>query len=148
MIAGIVAVFLFLGKRSEATTARVESEFLTPWVAAVRQGSLEEAWASLTTESYREAFPREAVAATYREVRARWGTPVEVVVTRSNATFEMTTGRAFLSTVTRWRWSGGTELYLTFELVDVPGAGYRLDRGKVGGRNRQIAPEGTPDGPW
>lgn len=79
---------------------------------------------------------------------ARWGTPLEVVVTRTYATFETTTGRAFLRTVTRWRWAGGTELFLTFELVDEPGGGYRLDRGKVGGRKSQIAPVGTPDGPW
>ncbi len=147
-VAALVAVVTHFHRRHAATEARIDSEFLQPWAAAVRDGRVGTAWDTLTTAGYRSGRPRSAVEATWSAASARFGTLSAVDATSVTATTQLGAGRSFQQGVTRWRWSSGAEFFLTLELVDVSGTGFRLEAARPGGRNSPIQPPGLPDGPW
>lgn len=154
LVLGLVGGIIW--KVSETTrdkTGRITSEFLEPWFDAARDGRMEEAWATLTTDHYRAKYTKEAVAATYREAIKKFGPPRSASVVGVAGTKELLSGRPGYQRVgTRWVFGEDREIYLIFELVDEEGRGFRVDHASPGSFNRTatgyIPPEGTPEGPW
>ena len=146
-------VFLIAGvghwrERLTAKEARIRAEWLDPYLAYLAKGTAESAWERLTTEGYRERHEKSDFVGNNQLVRERFGGIVSVEFIRAKPTWESLHDRRFEAVLTKWVWSKGLELNRTFELVDVPGVGYRLDGTKVGGRGGQVVPEEVPDGPW
>ncbi len=139
---------VFVLGRNAKKEARIQAEFLDPWVEAVRGAKMAQAWESLTTETYRKDRPQAAVVENYRSAVEILGKPTQVEITSVNSTTELGGGRSFQRAVTRWQWEKKPEVFLTLELVDVPQAGFRLDAARLGGRNKQIPSPNVPAGPW
>ena len=139
----IVGVGYVRGKAAEKK-ARVSTEWLTPYLELIREGAAERAWETLTTERYREQFPQEKYSENVRKVRELLGTIEPVTITSLRGGGEIGTGRRYESGVTKWKWLDGVEFFRTFELVDVPGVGFRLDNARLG----KFTPNEVPLDPW
>ncbi len=148
VIGAIVWVVIYFVGKSKSVEERLAREWLTPYVEAIRSGRSGDAWENLTTEAYRAKYSREGLEETHRLALERFGAPKTVTITSAFGTTEISPRRKFHSTVTRWDWEKGPRFYLTFELVDVPGEGFRVDAFKFGGRHKQITPNEVPLGPW
>lgn len=148
MLSGLVFGFRYLQAQNQAKEARITGEWLDPWVAALQSERPWEAWENLTTEDYRKKTPREAWEKTYQTASKAWGKPTKVSIFTAHGAGEVGSGRSYQRTVTDWTFERGQTLLLTFELVDVPEKGYRVDAARLGGRKSYIAPADAPNGPW
>lgn len=151
VIAAIVFVVIFVRGRDEKVRARIDGEFLQPWLKAAREGTMENAWATLTTENYRKTRPQADVAATYAAAARTFGKPVAVSIHGQQGV--KVPGQSWHQrTATKWTWENGTTLHLIFNLVDVPGEGFRVESAAPGTFTKSQTgyhpPQGTPDGPW
>ncbi len=134
-------------ERSRLKAERIQNEFLRPWVQALRQDP-GLAWQTLTTESYRKAHPQAAWLSHYQGLRQSWGAPGDVRIYTAMGAHEIGPGRSFERVVSYWKWERGPEFYLTFEVIDIPSQGYRVDAIRLGGLEDYIVPKEVPDGPW
>lgn len=151
VVAAIVFAVMFFRSRHENTRTRIDSEFLQPWFRAAREDAMETAWTTLTTESYRKTRPQADVAATYAAATRLFGKPVAASIHGQQG--EKVPGQSWHQrTATQWTWENGTTLHLVFNLVDVPGQGYRVESAGLGTLTKSQTgyhpPQGTPDGPW
>ncbi len=146
-------VWFFLQK-SRSMEARIEREFLQPWFTAARDGKTDAAWETLTTGSYRAKNAKDAVAATYRQAEEKLGPPQSAVINKATGAKELLSDRPGYQLVgTKWLFDG-KEVFLVFELIDVPGQGFRVDHARLGFTRKTglsggyTPPKGTPEGPW
>lgn len=148
VVLGALGVGLtMLYRRSEAVDTRLDAAVVQPWARAVREGTVEAAWASLTTEGYRTRNPRDAVVRTYREAVERWGPPRDVSIIVSQGVFEATSRRSLQHMRTSWSFERGTALVLTFHIVEDEHGELRIDRVAPGGGG-SIPPPDLPPGPF
>jgi len=144
LVAAIAFAWSHVSNRMQATESRVTDEFITPCLSAFDAGDADRIWRTLTTESFRRRVPREAFLATFAHVHARFGRPVEVTVHSVQAMRD--TERAWQRVVTRWTWQDGPRGMLrVFDLVDVPGTGYRMHDVRL---RDAVLPDGMPAEPW
>lgn len=146
VIAGLVALWQHVAGQAEATQQRIRTEFIVPYMAALQAGDAARAWRELTTESYRARYKAADFAANFATVIKTYGRPTGVEIVTVTATIEP--DRAFEWTQTDWSWEKGRGFTRTFQLVDVPGAGFRMDGATLGGRNVRVLPNDVPTGPW
>lgn len=132
--------------RTAATEQRVRTEFIEPYVAALRAADSQKVWRELTTENYRARHREGDFLANFQTIVERYGQPEAVDIVRVTGTAEP--GRAFQHVRTIWQWSGGRSFVRGLQLVDVPGVGFRLDGATLGGRSGSIVPADVPTGPW
>lgn len=150
----------FFYQKNQDKAARVEREFLQPWFTAARDGKIAEVWETLGTESYREKNTKEAVAATYRQAVEKLGPLQSATILKSGGSDvrgakDLFSGRPGYQLVgTKWIFGEGKEVFLTFEVIDVPSQGFRVDHARLGfSRKTGLSggynpPDGTPAGPW
>ncbi|BBK38362.1 hypothetical protein STAQ_34400 [Allostella sp. ATCC 35155] len=144
-VAASFGISWFLG-RTAATEQRLRTEFIEPYVAALRAADGQTAWRELTTERYRARYREGDFLANFQTVVARYGQPEAVEIVRVTGTVEP--GRTFQYVRTIWQWSGGGSFVRGLQLVDVPGLGFRLDGATLGGHNGSIVPANVLSGPW
>jgi len=148
VLAGLAFGVRYLLSQQQSKEARIAGEWLNPWVEALKSENPSQAWENLTTEDYRKNTPREAWEQTYQSALKAWGKPTRVSIYSAQGAGEIGSGRRYERTITDWTFERGQTLMLTFELVDVPQKGYRLDAARLGGRKSYIAPADAPNGPW
>ena len=95
---------------------------------------------------YRQQNTQEAFTANFQLALQRFGKPTGFTIEFLTATHEP--GRSYQRVQVRWDWEKGPTFSRTFQLVDVPGTGYRLDGATLGGRGINVIPPEVPTGPW
>ncbi|MGE3248362.1 MAG: hypothetical protein AB7F96_03200 [Beijerinckiaceae bacterium] len=128
------------------TEKRIGTEFLEPYVAALQRRDARHVWSALVTESYRKRHAYADYARTLNKVMSIYGTPKEARIAFAVSTYEP--GRSFQAVQVEFVWDRGGRFTRTLQLVDVPGAGYRLDGATLGGRNVRVVPQDIPANPW
>jgi hypothetical protein len=139
----IAGVGYFRGKM-EDTKERVRTEWLDPYLQAIREGAPDTSWETLTTEKYRDQYSAEKYAENFRKMGDLIGEIEPVTITSLRGGWEAGAGRAYQTVVTKWKWVDGTEFFRTFELVDEPGVGFRLDKARLG----SLTPKEVSLDPW
>lgn len=153
-LALIGGIIWFVVRKNQDKEIRITREFLQPWFEAARDGNLNRAWETLTTETYRTKNAQAAVAATWREAAEKLGPPRSAVILKATGAKKLLSDRpGYQIAGTKWTFGEGKELFLVFELLDVPGQGFRVDHARLGftrrtGNTGYLPPAGTPEGPW
>lgn len=146
LVGGLVAGWHHLSGQAAATEQRIQVEFITPYFEALKAGDAARAWRDLTTESYRTRHKQPDFAANVAAILQAYGRPEAVEIVTVTATSEP--GGSFQRVRTDWTWEKGALLTRIFQLVDVPGAGYRLDGATIDGRSLRVVPDAVAGGPW
>lgn len=146
LVAAIWAGVGYWGSVAAETEKRIRAEFLDPYLAALRRRDARHVWSRLATERYRKRHSYADYARNLNQVLSVYGAPKEARIAFVNSTHEQ--GRSFQSVQAEFTWEKGGRFTRTLQLVDVPGAGYRLDGATLGGRNIRIVPQDIPANPW
>jgi hypothetical protein len=140
----IIAGVGYIRGKVEDTKARIHTEWLDPYLQLIREGTPETSWETLTTEKYRSQYSAVKYAENFRKMSGRIGDLELVTIFSLHGGWEAGAGRTYQTVKTKWKWVDGTEFFRTFELVDVPEVGFRLDKARLG----NLTPKEVPLDPW